>query len=342
MLIKCPECGHQVSDKAPVCPGCGVEIAGHIQRCSHCGEHYLTLDPQCPYCHHTEAAEPITHHPSPTTPLGPKGRLPEQESPSPSLPPMGEPEGASSPKKGHSALLVSFVIAALICATLLYFYKDAVMQREAADYEIALKSKDTLLLQSFIDTYQNTNRAHVETIRQQLEAIKAEAAKQQDTAQTIVAVTPSDPIVEVKREEPQEPAEEPERPVLTQAETQNAFNAVRRFFIAINTNSREKLTDAVAPTLTSLNGKSGATKADVIQYMIDQYQADVKNLNWHLGNQTNITKTETADGSPAYRVDIPAKEVIERESTTAEIKYHVVATVNAEGKLSAINITRQN
>mgnify|MGYP000565577660 CR=1 FL=1 len=29
-LIKCPECGHQISDKAPVCPNCGVEIAGKI------------------------------------------------------------------------------------------------------------------------------------------------------------------------------------------------------------------------------------------------------------------------------------------------------------------------
>ncbi|MFP4080867.1 MAG: hypothetical protein ACLFMW_07815 [Ectothiorhodospira sp.] len=26
-LIECPECGRQVSDKAPTCPGCGVPIA---------------------------------------------------------------------------------------------------------------------------------------------------------------------------------------------------------------------------------------------------------------------------------------------------------------------------
>ena len=54
MIIKCPECGHQVSDKAPVCPSCGVEIAGHIVRCSHCGELYLKEEPSCPNCHHTE------------------------------------------------------------------------------------------------------------------------------------------------------------------------------------------------------------------------------------------------------------------------------------------------
>ena len=30
-IIKCPECGNPVSDKAPFCPKCGVEIAGKIK-----------------------------------------------------------------------------------------------------------------------------------------------------------------------------------------------------------------------------------------------------------------------------------------------------------------------
>ena len=54
MIIKCPECGHQVSDKAPVCPSCGVEIAGHLVKCFHCGEIYLKEDVVCPNCHHSE------------------------------------------------------------------------------------------------------------------------------------------------------------------------------------------------------------------------------------------------------------------------------------------------
>lgn len=35
-LIKCPECGKQVSDKAPTCPGCGSPIDTAI-RCPKCG-----------------------------------------------------------------------------------------------------------------------------------------------------------------------------------------------------------------------------------------------------------------------------------------------------------------
>ena len=63
-IIKCPECGHQTSDKATTCPSCGVEIAGKIVKCAHCGEVYFKSDGLCPNCyrpyealHHTDAEE---------------------------------------------------------------------------------------------------------------------------------------------------------------------------------------------------------------------------------------------------------------------------------------------
>ena len=51
-MIKCPECGRQISDKAPVCPNCGVEIAGKIIKCPECGEIYFRDEEMCPNCHH--------------------------------------------------------------------------------------------------------------------------------------------------------------------------------------------------------------------------------------------------------------------------------------------------
>ena len=50
-IIKCPECGHQISEKATICPSCGVEIDGKITRCVHCGEVYFKDDGLCPNCH---------------------------------------------------------------------------------------------------------------------------------------------------------------------------------------------------------------------------------------------------------------------------------------------------
>ena len=58
-IIKCPECGRQISDKAPTCPSCGVEIAGKITKCPHCGEVYFSSQEMCPNCH--EIAVGVTH-----------------------------------------------------------------------------------------------------------------------------------------------------------------------------------------------------------------------------------------------------------------------------------------
>lgn len=55
-IIKCPECGRQISDKAPTCPNCGVEIAGKIIKCPHCGEIYFSSQEMCPNCHEIASA----------------------------------------------------------------------------------------------------------------------------------------------------------------------------------------------------------------------------------------------------------------------------------------------
>ena len=49
-LIKCPECGHEVSTKAPQCPNCGVPIQGNVQRCPVCNGIALMDAEQCPHC----------------------------------------------------------------------------------------------------------------------------------------------------------------------------------------------------------------------------------------------------------------------------------------------------
>ena len=51
MIIKCPECGHQVSDHAKTCPSCGIDIAGNIVRCPECGELTFAYQEVCPNCH---------------------------------------------------------------------------------------------------------------------------------------------------------------------------------------------------------------------------------------------------------------------------------------------------
>lgn len=49
-LIKCPECGDEVSSKADVCPHCGVAIAGNVKRCPVCQSYVLMAATSCPHC----------------------------------------------------------------------------------------------------------------------------------------------------------------------------------------------------------------------------------------------------------------------------------------------------
>lgn len=72
-IIKCPECGHQISDKAPVCPSCGVEIAGKVIKCPNCGEVYFKVQEMCPNCHRPtyQAQVPPVTDPKPVTPPAP-------------------------------------------------------------------------------------------------------------------------------------------------------------------------------------------------------------------------------------------------------------------------------
>lgn len=51
-LIKCPECGKEISDKAGHCPSCGAPVVVHKWICSKCGN-MISREP-CTYCDNSE------------------------------------------------------------------------------------------------------------------------------------------------------------------------------------------------------------------------------------------------------------------------------------------------
>lgn len=59
-IIKCPECGHEVSDAADRCPNCGVSIAGNIKSCPDCGRVVLRNAEACPSCGAKLSVNPST------------------------------------------------------------------------------------------------------------------------------------------------------------------------------------------------------------------------------------------------------------------------------------------
>lgn len=198
-IIKCPECGRQISDKAPVCPNCGVEIAGKIIKCSQCGEVYFRDQEVCPNCHHltrvntqtspasgTSAVAQATNntvtqeqqHQAPVQPVSPKATIPVPPPIPPVIPQQGKAsaDGAAPPekpsKKGHGALIIAFVFALIVCALCFYFYSNAKTSKEQEAYEFAMKSNDPLVLQTYLDNNLDAPTAHRDSIMAHLDMLK--------------------------------------------------------------------------------------------------------------------------------------------------------------------------
>lgn len=174
MIIKCPECGRQVSEKAPTCPTCGVQIAGKITRCQNCGEIYFTEDGMCPSCHQSNSGtyrpaspvqqQPVTPQPIPR-PVQPaekpdNGQSVEQNDPTPKK------------KSGKTTFIVAFIFAVIVCGGMFYFYQSAQSDKENEEYEFAMRSTDPDVLQSYLLRYGNAPQEHRDSIESHLQILQ--------------------------------------------------------------------------------------------------------------------------------------------------------------------------
>lgn len=170
MIIKCPECGHQVSDRAKTCPSCGIEIAGMITRCPDCGEYLFKDQQECPNCHCSiNASAPVVNEPS-TVESTHYDLAPE-------IPEIPQPEKPAKKKKGGhkvlwSSIVVGFVIALIIVFLGIYFYQKTQQENEQRAYENAMMSTEPAVLQNFLDMYVDATIAHRDSIKAHLEALK--------------------------------------------------------------------------------------------------------------------------------------------------------------------------
>ena len=199
-IIKCPECGHQISDKAPVCPNCGVEIAGKVTQCPNCGEIYFRNEDSCPNCHRPTTARGQETQPAEAVPTVAE----VSSSPTPPPPPTSRPTCPATDeapnqttdntpkKKSHAALIAAFIIALAICGVCFYFYNQAKDNKEREAYEYAMTSNDPMVLQSYLDTYRaDAPEEHIDSIQSHLAMLR-----QQDQEWTNVLVSGSKAALE--------------------------------------------------------------------------------------------------------------------------------------------------
>ena len=196
-IIKCPECGHQISDKAPVCPSCGVEIAGKVIKCPNCGEVYFKDQEMCPNCHRptyvsqppvppvaatpaSQAASPVSTSTPPTPPVPPTRSVQPTPSAQSTTYSTGSTGGNAQPgaqeekpkKSNRSIVIISLIFAILVCGIMYYFYNNANKNKEQEAYEYAMKSSDPMVLQSYLDTYKDADEAHRDSIMAHLSMLQ--------------------------------------------------------------------------------------------------------------------------------------------------------------------------
>lgn len=136
-LIICPECGNQVSDKAEICPHCGIKIAGNIS----------------PTPPHNVTPAQVYDKPAGTRPAGQAVNAEQQK------------------KKSYTLLIVSFVIALVICGCVYYFYSATQQSKEQEDYEFAIKSNDIEVMQMYLARYGEAPQEHRDSVNAHLQML---------------------------------------------------------------------------------------------------------------------------------------------------------------------------
>ena len=374
-IIKCPECGHQISDKAPTCPSCGVEIAGHITRCPQCGTVYLNEQDSCPICHHANDAQPIrqsfptTPPPIPTAPREEMQQQPEQ-------PPKKK-------KRSWGALLFSLFLALVICGVCFYFYHNAKDTKETEAYTYAMTSSDPLVLQSFLDTYRDASASRRDSIQSRLTAIqqadrdwnnacmsqskteleefikkypdsphKGEAhnkidsidwakAKADNTVESYHAYQVAHPNGKFL-ENADELIKELEAKTLQPEEEEIVHQLFKRFFQGVNSRNTESIGGTLADILKNFQGIPDATREQVINYVYRLWKPNVENMNWYILNDYQIDKKEVGADQYEYITQFTTNQKVTYNdgSKDSQQKFRIHARVNAEFRIVEFNVSK--
>ena len=172
-IIKCPECGHQVSDQAPTCPSCGIVIAGRVTKCRECGEVVFNDQALCPNCHvplqkHTgpQATQASSHA---SSQAHAHGNVNDADG---GKKDAADNNGKGKPK-GLMPIVISLVIALILVFVGIYYFRHIESINETEEYENAMQSNDQAVLQNYLDRFENAPQAHRDSVLAHLEIFKA-------------------------------------------------------------------------------------------------------------------------------------------------------------------------
>ena len=372
-IIKCPECGHQISDKASICPVCGVKIENNIIKCPHCGNVYLKDQPTCPVCHQSPLASTVATQ-QPAIPVQPQ----IQQSQSAAA-------EQQAPRKSNKNKIIAIIIAVAIIIAGGYWYASSMNSLhgdEETAYVNAMNSSDPAVLQDYLYSFKDAPQEHIDSIQAHLEILKmndtewtnaiisnSKTALQQyidnhpnslhktealhkidsiDWAQCSRQNTPEAYQAYLTKHsegehivEAQEKLDKLDATTVGADDKQVVNSAFQQFFRGINNNDEMGITSAVSSTLHFLTNPN-ATKQDVISFLHKLHKDDVRSLTWRANNDYNIKKKDMGDNTYEYDVEFTVDESVSYINSDNDKfnQYKVRGHVDSNGKISSLQLVK--
>lgn len=373
-IIKCPECGHQVSDQAKTCPSCGIDIAGNVIKCPECGEIIFSNQEMCPGCHHPLHSAPPHRKP--------EADMMAEDGESVVDGNKSQPENKN--KKKYTAFAIAIVTVLIGAFVFIYFYTSVQQRNELDAYENAMTSGEPAVLQNFLDMYGDAPSEHIDSVTARLTQLK-EMDLEWNNAVVSGSKTELEKYIRLHPDSKHETeakmlidsidwknATDSDTPEAYQTymenhgdglhidEARDRFNKLdaqkvtdeerqlinrlfATFFNALATGDDNALTATLSPVLTSFLHKENATKSDVIRYMDKLHEPeDIISITYLLNDDWKIGKRETDGGDYEYTITFSVDQKTDRTDKTKETfcTYKVIAKVSVDSKISELNMQR--
>lgn len=325
-LIKCPECGHRVSDKAATCPSCGVAIAGNVKRDNEApkGKRSMTI----PIVAGVVAVIAVLVGLYFYNNVQDRNELDAYE---------------NAMSCSEAAVLQNY----------LDMYADAPQaHRDSIMAHLALLKKvdsdwDDAMVNNTRSAFENYLRVHPESVHKteallKLDSIDWAFAAEADTPEAYSKYV-ADHADGMHIDEARLKLEKLEKSIIAEDEKLMVTSVLTSFFNALGNNDEEALTMSIDVVLNSFLHRAGATKADVISYMKRIHSPeDITGIIFRMNNDWKIEKIDLGEGECSYVVDFSVDEKIQRTDESKETfsSYKVNAKVSNHGKITDLNMKK--
>ncbi len=372
-IIKCPECGHEVSDAADRCPNCGVSIAGNIKSCPDCGRVVLRNAEACPSC----GAKLSVNQATPNRKAQSAANSREQYS---NIDPYA-PDGGGK-KKSNKGIIIGISVAVVVIALgALAYVLIGNAQKERAEqetYEEVIVSNDTSLYNQYLESYPEGK--HADEVKAKLGELVAEINDWRDacvnnTKGSFVAFLGNhknspfeqackDKIDSLDFEDALNAntaealqlyiSNHPDGKYIEQAtQTQNNLAALKvqpdeaarvkaicsQFFAAIEAREENSLTAVVAPVMDNFLNKRNATHSDVVAFA-NKLVASKTQIAFTMNNDYKIHKVPTDTGEYSYEVTFSVDETSGADMQDNLSTYYVSTHINPQMLISSLNMRK--